>query len=126
VPKNGRPPRVKRSKDRGTHEEGRTAAAPPALEPGPAHDHAVVVPAEIRDPAVGADGPLGLPEEDGLALELLRIGRVVREPALHEFVVEDERAVDKLRFLEMLIDVEARHCAAVLLTGCEVELERGC
>ena len=39
-------------------EEGGVVAVPPVLEPVPVHDHALVVPVQVRDVAIGASGPL--------------------------------------------------------------------
>lgn len=105
-----------------TCEEGRAVAAPIVLEPVPAHDHAAVVPIEVRDPAATAGGPLGLPEENRLILKLLWVRGGVGNPTLDEFIIKRECAVDEFLFFEMFLEVEATHHTAIHLFRVEVEL----
>ena|SRR3989344_4005797 len=89
-PKNQSPEPTNGQKVKGlrTCEEDRAAAAPPVLEPAPAHDHATVIPVEVCNVRDVAGGPLGLPEEDHPLLELLWVSGGVGEPTLDHFVIE--------------------------------------
>ncbi len=96
---------------------------PIALDPDIEHENAPVDPDEVRYLVAVTGRPLGLPEKYWLSLELLWVSGGVSDPTLDELVLKRERAVDAPRFLEMLLEVEAFHLSAVLLTRCEVELE---
>ena len=109
---------------RGTCEEDRVIAAPPALEPAPAHEHTPAEPDEVRDIAYIAGVPQTFPEKDCLVPVLLWISLGVLKPTLDFLIFERACTLETTCLAQVLVEFKATNPPALLLLlGVEIELE---